>query len=161
MGSGQAQSGWTLGQVHHLGLTVGDIERSIRFYRDALGMSLVGRRPKVAADYVAQQTGYEDVELSVASFKVTPDSPQSLELVEYLTHTGQASETASNQPGISHLCLLVDDFDACYASLTAQGVRFKSPPVTITAGPNKGGLVAYLFDPDGYMLELFQPPASK
>jgi hypothetical protein len=42
--------------------------------------------------------------------------------------------------------------------LPIQGVRFKSPPVTITAGPNRGGLVAYLFEPDGYQLELFQPP---
>lgn len=161
MGSEQPPAAWTLGEIHHLGLTVSDIERSIHFYRDMLGMTLVRRRPKVDADYVAQQTGYPAVKLSVASFKVAPDSPQSLELVEYLTHTGEAGETASNQPGTSHLCLLVDDFHACYSALTAQGVRFKSPPVTITAGPNKGGLVAYLYDPDGYMLELFQPPKTE
>ena len=38
-----------------------------------------------------------------------------------------------------------------------QGVRFHSDPVEITAGPNKGSLVIYMYDPDGYMLELFQP----
>ena len=149
---------WTLGEIHHMGLTVADIERSIYFYRDILGMTMVGWRPRVNADYVAQQTGYPEVELNVASFKVTPNSRQSLEVVEYLNHTGKPAEPTSNQAGISHLCLLVDDFHACYQALTAQGVRFKSPPVTITAGPNRGGLVAYLFDPDGYQLELFQPP---
>ena len=67
---------------------------------------------------------------------------------------------ASNRPGNAHLCLLVDDFQACFESLTAEGVRFKSAPVTISAGPNKGGLVAYFYDPDGYLLELFQPPTA-
>lgn len=154
------EPGWKLGEIHHIGLTVSDIERSIRFYRDVLGMTLVRRRPKVDADYVAQQTGYPGVELSVASFKVAPDSEQSLEIVQYLTHGGAASDQASNRPGNSHLCLLVDDFQTCYEALTAQGVRFKSALVTITAGPNKGGLVAYLYDPDGHALELFQPPAA-
>ena len=58
---------------------------------------------------------------------------------------------------IRDLSIAISATKTCHASRTAQGVRFKSPPVTITAGPNKGGLVAYLFDPDGYMLELFQP----
>jgi len=156
----QPKATWKIGEFHHVGLTVSDIERSIGFYRDVLGMTLVRRRPKVDAEYVAEQTGYPGVELSVASFKASADSPLSLELVQYLTHAGEASETASNRPGNAHLCLLVDDFQACFESLTAEGVRFKSAPVTISAGPNKGGLVAYFYDPDGYLLELFQPPAA-
>jgi hypothetical protein len=32
--------------------------------------------------------------------------------------------------------------------------------VTITAGPNAGGLVVYFYDPDGYTLELFQSPKN-
>ena len=65
-------------------------------------------------------------------------------------------ETAGNRPGASHLCLTVDDLRACHADLKAKGVRFKSEPVKITAGPNTGGLVVYFYDPDGYTLELFQ-----
>jgi len=149
---------WRLSDLHHLGLTVADIERSIHFYRDVLGMTLIRRRPKVDADYVAQQTGYADVELSVASFQVSPQSRQSLEVVQYLNHAGPAADVGTNQAGSSHLCLLVDDFQRCYDDLRAQGVQFKSDPVTITAGPNKGGHVVYFFDPDGYTLELFQPP---
>ena len=149
---------WKWGDLHHLGITVSDIERSISFYRDTLGMELIGRRAKVAADYVAQQTGYADVELSVASFRVSPDSRQSLEVVQYLNHTGQPSDPATNRPGTTHLCLLVDDLRVCYAELKGKNVHFKSAPVAITSGPNNGGLVVYFFDPDGYTLELFQPP---
>src|SRR6266446_3244159 len=121
-----ASRGWRLGNVHHLGLTVADIERSIAFYRDLLGMTLVRRRPHVDNDYVALQTGYSGVVLNVASFKVLPDSPQSLEVVQYMNHAGQPAETATNRPGNSHLCLTVDDLRACHADLQAKGVRFKS-----------------------------------
>ena len=152
---------WKLGDIHHLGLTVSDIERSIHFYRDVLGMTLVGRRPRVTADYISKQTGCEGLELNVASFRVSDDSKQSLEVVQYLNNEGPPREPATNRSGSSHLCLLVDDLRSCYDDLSAQGVRFKSEPVTITAGPNEGGLVVYLYDPDGYTLEMFQPPSVK
>ena len=153
-------SSWSLQQLHHLGLTVADIERSIAFYRDTLGMTLHRRRPHVDNDYVALQTGYPNVVLNVASFKISPDSQQSLEVMQYMNHTGQPAETQTNRPGNSHLCLTVDDLRACHAELKSKGVRFNSDPVTITAGPNEGGLVAYFYDPDGYTLELFQLPKT-
>ena len=149
---------WQLVGMHHLGLTVRDLERSIRFYRDLLGMELIRRRPRVSADYVAKQTGYPGVELDVASFRVSPNSPQSLEVVQYLSQAGQPCEVTTNQAGSSHLCLLVDDLHHCYEQLSRDGVQFKSEPVEITAGPNQGGWVVYFNDPDGYTLELFQPP---
>lgn len=152
---------WRLGDIHHLGLTVTDIERSIAFYRDTLGMTLVRRRPRVDNEYVALQTGIAGVVLSVASFKVSPESAQSLEVVQYVNRAGPRAETATNRAGNSHLCLTVDDLLACHAELKARGVRFKSEPVTIDAGPNAGGLVVYFYDPDGYVLELFQPPRSQ
>ena len=113
------------------------------------------------ADYLAQQTGYPGVRLEVASFKVSADSPQSLEVVEYATHAGGQSDTATNLAGNSHLCFRVDDIHAAYASFLARGVRFLSPPVPITAGPNQGGFGVYFYDPDGFTLELFQPPKEK
>ncbi|MBT4098540.1 MAG: hypothetical protein HOM68_18755 [Gemmatimonadetes bacterium] len=150
-------SDWSLSAIHHVGITVKDIERSIEFYRDVLGMVLAGRRECVDEKYVAQQTGYEGVQLSVASFRVHQDSPNSLEIVQYLNHQGDAVSTSTNQPGITHLCLVVDDLGAAYEKLLEQGVRFRSAPVEITAGPNKGGKVIYLYDPDDYVLEMFEP----
>ena len=151
---------WHLTAFHHVGLTVADIERSIVFYRDVLGMTLIRRRPQVTADYITQQTGYAGVEMSVASFEMASGSRQSLEVVQYLTHAGEPSDQSTNRPGNSHLCLLVDDLRTACDAMRADGVRFKSEPVTITAGPNEGGLVVYFSDPDGHVLELFQPPKS-
>ncbi len=158
MATKSASAAWRLGGLHHIGLTVSDIDRSISFYRDLLGMALERRRPHVDSDYVGLQTGYPGVVLSAASFRVAPDQPQTLEIVQYMNRAGPAAETATNRPGNSHLCLTVDDLRACHADLVARGVRFKSEPVAITAGPNVGGLVVYFYDPDGYTLELFQPP---
>ena len=109
MGAKTVPPTWRLGDLHHLGLTVADIERSIRFYRDTLGMTLVRRRPHVDNDYVAAQTGYPGVVLNVASFKVSPHSPHSLEVVQYMNHAGPPAQTATNRPGNSHLCITVND----------------------------------------------------
>lgn len=150
---------WQLSRMHHLGMTVRDIDDSIRFYRNVLGMTLVGRRECVDEEYVAQQTGYDQVKLSVASFRVQPDNEESLEVVQYLNQTGEPADTSTNRPGNTHLCLVVDDLTDAYNDLQSQGVEFRSPPVRITAGPNCGGLVVYFYDPDEYVIELFQPPA--
>ena len=149
-------AGWRITKVHHLGLTVADIERSIRFYRDLLGLRLMARRQADAA-YVGEQTGYPGLRLEVASFLTTPESDQLLQLAQYITHAGEPADQASNRPGNTHLCLQVDDIHAAYRDLSSQGVRFKTEPVVITAGPHQGGFGAYLFDPDGYTIELHQP----
>ena len=150
-------SAWCL---HHVGITVTDIERSICFYRDVLGFALVRRRT-ADAPYLAEQTGYAGVRLEVASFKPTPSSPQSLELVQYLNHSGGAWKPATNIAGSAHLCFQVDDIHAAYEVLGARGARFKTPPVAITSGPNEGGFGVYIYDPDDFIIELFQPPSAR
>ena len=152
---------WQLRDIHHIGMTVSDIDKSIEFYRDVLGMTLVGRREKVIENYVMKQTGYDGVQLSVASFRVRPDSPNSVEVVQYISHPRDPADTASNRPGNTHLCIVVDDLRAAYEDLSAKGVKFRSDPVEITAGPNKGGLVIYFYDPDNYILEMFQPATGR
>ena len=117
---------WELEDIHHLGMTVADIEQSIVFYRDLLGMELIGRRPCVDASYVAAQTGYEGVQLSVASFRVNQNSKQSLEIVQYLNHIGKPSNTDTNCAGNTHLCIVVSDLSAAYRDLQSRGVKFKS-----------------------------------
>jgi lactoylglutathione lyase len=145
-----------LTDIHHIGLTISDIEESIHFYRDMLGLTLVRRR-EVDADYVGQQTGYPGVRLSTASFKVRPDT-QSIEMVQYRNYVGERNDTATNRAGNTHLCFQTTHIRDLIEHLRARGVRFRSEPVTITSGPNEGGLVIYVYDPDQYIVELFQPP---
>ena len=55
---------------------------------------------------------------------------------------------------------VVDDLPATYERLIAAGVdTFVSPPVLVDTGINTGGYGLYLRDPDGIVVEIFQPPA--
>jgi catechol 2,3-dioxygenase-like lactoylglutathione lyase family enzyme len=147
---------WQLGAVHHLGLTVRDLDRSIVFYRDVLGLRLLARRTAVA-DYVGQQTGFPGVRLEVASFQLGSGGRPTLELAHYLSHADDHGLPATNCAGHAHLCCEVDDIQRAYDALRTQGVRFRTEPVAITAGPNCGGFVVYLYDPDDFTIELFEP----
>src|SRR5690606_36151613 len=90
-----------------------------------------------------------------------PGSSHKLELFEYVTPPGAPVDTRPNNPGAAHLSLYVDDLLAAYAALQAEGVTFRSAPVAIDAGANRGGFAIYLLDPDGINVELFQKPPTQ
>jgi len=149
-----------LTSVFHTGFTVRDIERSIAFYRDTLGMILVHRQ-EGTADYLATVTGFAGVRLRMAFLKLSADDPHVLELLEYASHRGEPTDRATNRPGNGHLCFKVDDIHAWHRTLTARGVHCISEPVRISAGINEGAFAVYLRDPDGFTIELYQPAPAK
>jgi len=59
------------------------------------------------------------------------------------------------------MAFTVEDIHAEYNRLLRAGVKFRSEPIPITAGINKGGATVYFLDPDGVTLELLQPPPQK
>ena len=88
--------------------------------------------------------------VSAADFKI--------ELIEYLTSRGEKLDTRTCNIGSAHICFNVDALGAMYAEMSAKGVKFISSPVTIPAGPNRGGKVVYLEDGDGNTLEFIERP---
>jgi catechol 2,3-dioxygenase-like lactoylglutathione lyase family enzyme len=146
--------------VLHTGFTVSNIERSVEFYRDTLGMQLVHRQ-EGTAPYLAAVTGFPNVRLQIAFLKVSNDNQHILELLQYVSHPAQPTDRATNRPGNGHLCLKVDDIHEWHRDLTARGVPLISEPVRITAGINEGAYAIYLRDPDGFTIELYQPAASR
>lgn len=145
--------------IYHVGFTVSDIERSIEFYREVLGMTLY-RRQQGTAPYLATITGFEGVCLEVALLKA-PDGGGMLELLQYASHPAPATDRATNRPGNAHLCFKVSDIHAACDELRRKGVHLISEPVEITAGVHTGAYGVYLRDPDGFTVELFQPPANR
>ena len=60
---------------------------------------------------------------------------------------------------MTHVCLTVDDLQSLYDRLRESAAcSFLSPPVEVDTGANRGGSALYLRDPDGILVELFQPP---
>jgi lactoylglutathione lyase len=149
----------------HTSFTVADLERSIRFYRDELGLELVHEQEQ-SNEYTRIFVGYPDAHLRVAQFALaaSADNPRSghiIELVQYLAPVGEPVHPERYQPGAAHLAFQVDDTHALYERLLAKGVHFISEPVAITAGINAGGATVYLEDPDGNTLEFVTAPSAQ
>ena len=145
--------------ILHTGLTVSDLDRSIAFYRDLLGLELIAQWDS-AQPYLRAIVAYPDAELRIALLRLpaTEAGPgHHIELLEYRRPRGQRGDANTYNPGNGHVAFMVEDIDRTYAELSAKGVRFKSAPVPITHGRNTGAKGVYLFDPDDITLELIQP----
>jgi lactoylglutathione lyase len=137
----------------HVGIHVAELERSIRFY-EGLGLVLHSRRTR-AEPYLRDLVGYPGATLEVALMEV-PGSTSVLEIIEYRDVDRSVVEPVHANPGTTHFCLLVGDLEVVHRRLMEAGVRFLSEVQTPTAGPNEGGRVVYLLDPDGIRVELLQ-----
>lgn len=149
--------------VWHFSFSVADLDRSVAFYADLLGFTLVHRQEQHNA-YTRRLVGYHDAHLRVAQLAV-PGQPRGrsshdLELVEYVTPRGTRGDPGICNPGAAHLAVIALDAQATHERLSRAGVAFVSPPNAITAGVNAGGFACYFRDPDDIVLELVQPPPS-
>ena len=115
----------------HFSFTVSDIERSIPFYRDVLGLELVHTQEQSNA-YTRKFVGYPDAHLKVAQFKIaglpTARSGHVLELVEYVAPKGVKVDTRTLNPGTAHLAFQVADIHAEHARMRAWGCAFAASP---------------------------------
>ena len=146
-------------RVHHTGYTVSDLGRSVAFYRDLLGCEVIAEQEKQGG-YLAAIVGYPDAHVRMAHLRL-PDGEHVVELFQYLTPAGTTHEIEPKDVGTAHLCFLTDDLHGDYERLAAAGVSFVSPPVEVDTGINTGGYALYLRDPDGIVVELFQPPSRR
>lgn len=148
-----------IADVLHFSFTVSDIDRSVQWYTEVLGLELVHRQRQENA-YTPVLVGIPGAVLEVAQLKLpgvdSPFSTHMLELIQYVTPDGGTRDLPTNQVGVAHLALLVDDILVHYQRMLDAGVAFRNPPVEITEGANAGGYACYLHDPDGITLELLQ-----
>jgi lactoylglutathione lyase len=140
--------------VSHFGIQVADLNRSIAFYRDVLGLELIAHWVR-DQEYIQELVGYPGVELQVAVFRF-PNSESFLEVLEYRNVEKAAIDTSTANPGTAHFCVYVPDLDALHERLVAAGVRFVSGIKSPTVGPNKGAKAIYMIDPDGIRVELLE-----
>jgi diaminopimelate decarboxylase len=150
-----ARVGWRATGLDHVSVTCGDLDRSLAFYCDLLGLELRGR---------GEADGSSEFKITgIASPKVRwadvhlPHG-QVLELIEYERPRGTPSRPEPNDPGATHISLRVPDADAACERLRAADVSVRSDPVTIDSpGDWHGARAFYAADPDGVTVELIQP----
>ena len=121
----------------HTMLRVGDLDRSINFYTNVLGMQLLRRSENPEYKYSLAFVGYEG-------------NPAQAE-IELTYNHGTSSYDLGTAYG--HIALGVADAYAAVDKIKAAGGN-----VTREAGPVKGGatVIAFVTDPDGYKIELIQ-----
>lgn len=144
----------SVGALHHVGVTVTSLERSLAFYKDVLGFEEVfAWNPR--APYIGTLVGYPEVDLHAAVLRL-PGSSGMLELLEYRNVDQAPIDSRNGNPGTCHIAFFVSNLDSLFERLSGQGIESVSGPVTPTIGPNRGGRAVYMIDPDGVRIELIE-----
>lgn len=141
--------------IHHISLSVSDLNRSLAFY-SGLGFEPEVVRWNVENEYFRKVIGYPNGVVHTALLR--GHDQIRLELMQYVIPTGQVLDLATPNIGSTHMCFVVEDMTLAVDALNRRGVKLKSEPVEIDAGPNKNGFAVYFLDPDGYTMELLQVP---
>jgi lactoylglutathione lyase len=121
----------------HTRYRVNDLEKTIAFYRDMLGLQETGRHKS--------PRGSELV------FMKAPESEEEIEVCCY-----PASGPVQVPPDLTHLAFEVDDLAAFAKQLEKKGVKLSDGPV----GSAGGTMFAFIDAPEGYEIELIQRPGK-
>ena len=146
-----------VGRIVHVGVTVSDIDRSIAFYRDVLGLTFEGEIT-MQGEETDILFGGEGVVARVAYLNGgdSIDCPP-VELICF--KSGVISYKADlMKTSISEICFVTQDIMADYERMKAQGAEFLSTPqhFDFTASGFGKSIAVYFRDPDGIIQELMQ-----
>jgi catechol 2,3-dioxygenase-like lactoylglutathione lyase family enzyme len=139
-------------RLEHAALSVRDMERSLAFYRDLLGMRVIrDLAPGLGGEKLGTVVGLPGARARIVHLDL---GGTMLELFQYLDPVGRALPAGHRQAdaGFTHIGLSSDDARADYRRLRAAGVDFISEPVEFRTGV----WIVYFRGPDGEVCELRQ-----
>lgn len=148
-----------IGRIYHVGLTVSDLDKSLNFYRDILGLEYQGEILMVGEETdklfnrkncqarIAYLNGSKNIE--------TPP----IELIQFIGHKINKVQADFFTTSISEVCFYTDDIDLVYKHLVKNNVEcFSKPQFFDFTSHGFGKSKAFYFkDPDGIILEMMQP----
>ena len=141
-----------LGDVQHIAVSVSDMEKSLKFYRDLLGLEVMMDMELDGAPAIEAIFGIESIKMRYVLFD---GKGAKLNLLEFKNPTGDniAEKMRPYDHGIHHIAFCVDDIETAYQELRAKGVEFISPPQD--TGVARANAIR---GPDGVVIELFELP---
>jgi lactoylglutathione lyase len=144
----------------HVGITVTDMDESLRFYRDGLGLEVYIDRI-ADHEYLREVTAVSSTSVRIVYLRI-PGARTPVELLEHRGIERVPARTRPCDPGSAHFGLQVLDIDAFHARMEGLGFHSRSGhPVDITAGPFAGARTCFFTSPDGMLVELQQPPKDR
>lgn len=141
--------------IIHSGVTVKDLDVSIPFYRDVLGLELLKQEPVRKSR--GERLGVPGAVIRIAVFAI-PGTDASLELIQYIDPPSpNAYGHPVNALGQVHIAFRVKDIVSKIEDMKAKGVVFVADEYeTVTDGPLTGWKWIYFKDPDGTNMELIE-----
>lgn len=138
--------------IHHMSFTVSDMDTSIAFYRDVLGLELIFDNAEsgqlMQGPEVDNITACPNSKLRVAFVRI---DGKLIELVQYNPPGKLLMDSKANDIGSAHVCFKTDDINGLYEKLEKAGAGIHCPPQDL--GSEK---VFYFRDPDGNILEVVE-----
>ena len=145
-------------KIDHLNIVVSDMEKSVAFYGDLLGLTKTFEAT-LEGEWIETVTGLKNLCARCVFFELEGCDVR-LELLEYSNPRGEKIEINSspNTLGLRHFAFETDEMDALVARLQVAQVKFVSPPVTVPFAVGNRGTkrLCYFHDPDGTLLEVAQ-----
>jgi catechol 2,3-dioxygenase-like lactoylglutathione lyase family enzyme len=137
--------------IHHIGISVADLSRSLEFYRDLLDMVVIVKPQPFGGELYDRILGLTGAQGRVA---VVRRGTLELELFEFKqpTPTRKRQSCPVSDHGLSHFCIAVADIESTYKHLANAGVSFHCPPLTFGGGTK----ATYGRDIDGNVFELLE-----
>ena len=134
----------------HVGLGVSNMERSLEFYRDYLGMEVL-MELNIADDRIGKVIGIKDAACQIAHLQL---GDAVLELFEYSSPEGKniANNTRQCDHGLIHIGFEVDDFHTHIKQLEEMDIKFLGETVEFRPGV----WIVYFYGPDGEVIEFRQ-----
>jgi len=145
--------------VHHFSFSVTDINSTVDFYTNVLGIPLQSRSRNKSETLGTALFGtkwginQQQADLEIAVLKVGDNR---VEFIEYKEPKAQTFHKNPSIAGAAHLAFKVDDIEESRRALEAKGVEFHSPIQSFMEAGKVEWKWCYFRDPDGIILELVE-----
>ncbi len=137
-------------EIRHIGIVVKDMESSLKFYRDLLGLKII-RDMNEKGEYLNNMLSLKNVEVRTVKLGIENDNTL-IELLDFKTHDDNEIRNFYTI-GASHVALTVSNIDKLSKKLSENNIEFNAEPQHSPDGLVK---VTFCKDPDGTPIELVE-----
>ena len=137
-------------EVRHIGIVVTNMENSLKFYRDQLGLKIIKDMDE-QGNYLDNMLSLNDVHVRTVKLSANENTTL-VELLEFESHNDNKIRNFYTI-GASHVAFTVDDIEKLYVDLSEKNIKFNAIPQKSPDGLVK---VTFCKDPDGTPIELVE-----
>ena len=141
-------------RFNHTSFTVTDMDRSVRFWTEAMGFEARSVSPRTGP-WQATVTGVEGAELLIAHLY---GHGTHIELIQYVDGAGARTRIDPSMESAAHVCFEVGDIETAWDRLIAAGASPQGQIAAVEDGPMANVKAGYLRDPGGILIELVDLP---